>query len=214
MMFDVADPTWWRGQRPPAGPRGKPAPAALRTGDLSSVPPGPDDPRTGLSSLYFFEALVNGAEVVLTDVALAVEWSQFLGCHFRQRVKPVTTGAGFAAQGSFGNSPALYRGCTFERIRFKTLGGFTLGQARFEDCTFLNCRWEGHLSRHADLVGNRFMNGCVWFGNDRLGDGVGPTEIHGNDFSQTTFTPNVGWRGVFPLEAQRWPEDSVPVADG
>ena len=129
----------------------------------------------------------------------------------------MTTRAGFAAQGSLGNSPALYSGCTFERIRFKTLGGFSLGRARFEDCTFLNCRWEGHLAQHADLVGNRFigpMSGCVRLGNDQAGDGAGPTTIQGNDFSETRFTPNVAWRSRFPLDAQRWPAGFVPVIDG
>lgn len=150
----------------------------------------------------------------LDDVALAVEWSEFHGWHLRQRVRPVLNARGFAAQGSFGNSPAVYRDCTFERIRFKGLGGFSMGRGWFENCVFVNCRWEGHFAHNAGLVSNRFigrMNGCVWFGHSASGD---RNIIRGNDFTQTEFTSNVGWRSDFPVPDQHWPTAYAPLIDG
>jgi hypothetical protein len=111
----------------------------------------------------------------------------------------------------------IYRNCTFDRIRFKALSGFSMLSARFEDCTFVNCRWEGHFAKDADLVNCTFigrMNGCVWFG-----EGTGPDRtkrrnvIHGNDFTQTQFTDNVGWRSGFPISEQMWPDGYVPRID-
>jgi len=142
----------------------------------------------------------------------------FDNCRFRQRVRPVLTEAGYAAQGSFANSPAVYRDCAFERVRFKTLGGFTLDAGRFERCTFLNCRWEGHFMFEADLIECRFvgrMNGCVWNGvvPELMDRYAGRRNvIVGNDFSQTVFTDNVGWRSSVPLRDQLWPVGYVPAA--
>jgi hypothetical protein len=79
--------------------------------------------------------------------------------------RPALNNNGFAAQGSLGNSPSLFRSCTFERVRFKTLGGFNLGQAWFDDCRFVDCLWEGHFALSASLVNCTFtgrMNGCAW----------------------------------------------------
>jgi len=146
-----------------------------------------------------------------------VAWSEFDGCTFHQRVRPVLNESGFAAQGSFGNAPAIYRSCTFERVRFKGLGGFSLSQARFEDCTFLNCRWDGHFAHSADLIRCRFvgrMNGCVWFGDDvrdTPGKPFRRNEIVDNDFTETLFTDNVDWRFNYPAEAQLFPTGYRPV---
>jgi hypothetical protein len=98
------------------------------------------DDRDGLRDLYVFDARVTGADLAMNDVRLTVEWSEFEYCHFTQKVRPVLNEHGFAAQGSFANNPAVYRNCTFERVRFKILGGFSMGQALFEGCTFLKCR--------------------------------------------------------------------------
>jgi len=125
---------------------------------------------------------------------------------------------GVAAQGSFGNRPSIYRNCTFDRVRFKALGGFSMLSARFEDCTFLNCRWEGHFANDADLVNCTFigrMNGCAWFGHGTTPDGTTKRRnvIHGNDFTRTQFTDNVGWRLGFPISDQTWPEGFSPLID-
>jgi hypothetical protein len=187
----------------------------LITGTVTSPDalPTPAGGGASLHALYFFRARVRDIEIALSDTHLSVEWSQFDGCHFRQRVRPVLNADGFAAQGSFGNSPTVYRECTFERVRFKQLGGFSMGQSRFERCTFVNCRWEGNFAHQADLIDNTFvgrMNGCVWFGQSAAGR---RNVIHGNDFSAATLGENVAWRGDFPLKDQRWPAGFSPLVD-
>lgn len=208
-------PDWWRGQRPPAKDD-SPFPGMsgpLMSLDLDAIPPHAS---TGHRPVRFFRARARGLELRLDDVHLAVRWSEFDGCTFRQRVRPVLNERGYAAQGALGG-PAIYRSCTFERVRFKLLGGFSLGRARFEDCTFRNCRWEGHFAHSADLVGCTFigkMNGCVWFGEERSSDSRRRNEITGNDFTQTVFTDNVGWRFDFPLADQLFPDGFQPRVDG
>jgi hypothetical protein len=93
-----------------------------------------------------------------------------------------------------------------------------MGRALFDGCTFVNCRWEGHFAHDAWLVENRFvgrMNGCAWFG---VGGGPGldgsPNVVRGNDFTETRFTTNVGWRREFPIAEQLWPEAFSPLVDG
>lgn len=87
-----------------------------------------------------------------------------------------------------------------------------MSRATFEDCTFVNCRWEGHFANDAWLINNRFigkMNGCVWFG---AGD-VGRNVIAGNNFSETIFTTNVAFRNAFPVDDQTWPDGYEPLED-
>lgn len=209
-------PEWWRGRRAPdACDWERPVLQGPLLGlDVDKTPLDED---TGLRELRFFRARARGLELSLTDVHLTVGWSEFDRCTFRQRVRPVLNEAGIAAQGSFGNHASIYRSCTFERIRFKGLGGFSLGQARYEDCTFLNCRWEGSFARSADLVRCRFvgkMNGCVWFGEDPLRPEQQPrrNEVFGNDFTETVFTDNVDWRFNFPFGDQLFPSGYQPQA--
>jgi hypothetical protein len=208
MLPAVSKPEWWRGEKPAKAPTHDPWPTRMLTGDLDAIPEREVDPQ-GLRSWYFFRASVTDAELWLNDVHLAVEWSEFTNCHFRQRVKPITNEHGFSAQGSFANRQALYRNCVFERVRFKILAGFSMSQGWFEDCTFLNCRWEGHLAHDASVVSSTFigrMNGCVWFGESDRGRNV----IRGNDFTQVQFTENVGWRRDYPVNSQRWPAGFHP----
>lgn len=204
-------PEWWRGERPADLSRG-PSSRGLLTGVIEAVPEEELD-QFGSRPLSFFNATVSGVELWLNDVHLAVEWSEFENCHFRQRVKPVTNELGFSAQGSFANSPAFYWDCVFERVRFKQLGGFTLSRGWFENCQFIDCRWDGHFALEASLVDCTFsgpMNGCAWSGRS---DGASNT-ITGNDFTNVRFTDNVGWRDSFPLTDQRWPEGYAPSVNG
>lgn len=203
----TADPTWWRGGTPTAS--GRPADASPAISEISL--PSLDD-GIGLRRLDLVDVRVVGAEFSLTDIRLAVHWAEFEDCRFTQRVKPVLNDHGIAAQGSFAVSPASYRNCRFERVRFKLLGGFKMGRATFENCTFWNCRWEGHFAHDAWLLNNRFigkMNGCVWFGTGDDGANV----ITGNDFTQTVFTTNVGFRSDYPVTDQRWPAGYQPLID-
>lgn len=216
----VGDPDWWRNQEPPdAVPDGWgwDQDAWISGKHIGTLPdPGPAE--GGLTARLFFRANITDVDLVLNDVQLAAAWSQFDRCHFRQRVRPVLNEYGVAAQGSFGNRPTLYRDCTFERVRFKQLGGFNMDSARFERCTFIHCRWEGHFASQADLIDCVFvgsMNGCVWFGRGPGGHGRSRRNvIEGNDFTATQFTSNVGWRQDFPISAQTWPQDYIPLIDG
>ncbi len=207
------EPAWWRGQRPSEEPPTGWVSDELVTGRHAGRLPTPGSVRDGLRTLDFFRAQVSDVEIRLDDAHLGAAWSELDRCHFRQRVRPVTNEHGVAAQGSFGTRPTVYRGCTFERVRFKTLGGFVMGDARFEDCIFLDCRWEGHFADRANLLRCTFvgrMNGCVWFG----GDAQGRRNVNeGNDFTRTVFTSNVAWRDDFPLDDQRWPDGFTPVVD-
>jgi len=183
------------------------------TGELSVVPLPPPRAPGDLRPLHFFKAHVSGASIEMNELHLFTEWSTFEDCHFTQRLKPILNEFGTAAQGSLGNRPTLYRNCTFERVRFKLMGGFSMGHALFENCTFLKCRWEGNFAYDAWLVNNRFvgkMNGCVWFGRGGQGPDGDLNLIRGNDFTETQFTPNVGWRDDFPIRDQLWPEDYTP----
>jgi hypothetical protein len=176
-----------------------------------AIPDREPDP-TGLHSLFFFNASVTEIELWLDEAHLAAAWSEFTNCHFRQRVRPVTHEQGISAQGSFANRPTLYRNCVFEGVRFKRLGGFNLSRGWYEDCTFLNCRWEGHFAHDASLVNCTFlgrMNGCGWFGESDRGANV----VRGNDFTEVQFTDNVGWRRSFPLAQQHWPPGFQPLVD-
>lgn len=204
-------PTWWRGV-PPAEPR--PSAALVLRGqvnapDLSALER--DD--LGLAHVSLREARLSDAELCLDDTVLNVWWSELEGCSLRQRSSPVNNVHGYTAQGNLGAGPSRYRGCRFERVRFRTTTGFSLGLATFEDCEFVHCRWDGARVWSADLVGCRFrgrMNGAVWFGADRR---TGRRNVlHGNDFSAVTFTANVGWRQDFPVEAQVWPPGYAPVS--
>ncbi|MGW5192870.1 hypothetical protein ACWEOO_26735 [Kribbella sp. NPDC004138] len=215
-----SNPGWWRGQSPPGQARDVAPADMLVSGPVTSIDLDAIAPRGGLRGVHFFQAAVSGVELWLNDISLVVEWSEFDNCHFRQRVRPVLNEYGVAAQGSFANRPAVYRDCTFERVRFKILGGFDTGAGRFENCTFVNCRWEGHFGYDADLIDCRFvgrMNGCVWGGTGLKEDSRGQGRrnvITGNDFTEVTFTDNVGWRRDFPVAYQVWPDGFVPVVDG
>lgn len=202
---------WWRGSEPARHPRGEDLEYVL-TGPHTEIILPPVQEGIGLRRLHAFDARVVGAHVALTDLQLTVEWSQFTDCRFTQTLRPVLNRYGIAAQGSLAISPSIYRGCTFERVRFKTLDGFILGHATYQDCTFVNCRWEGHFANDAWLVDNRFlgtMNGCVWYGRGHSA----PNLIEGNDFTGTRFTTNVSFRGDFPIESQRWPAGYQPLVD-
>jgi len=205
-------PSWWRGQ-PPQQPRPSGA-VVVRDDvarlDLSSLERSTD---LGLAHVSVREAHVQGLDLCLDDTKLTVWWSQFEDCVFTQRARPVTNAQGYTAQGSFGAGPSRYRSCRFERVRFRTTTGFSMGQATFEECEFVHCRWEGARAWSADLVDCRFtgrMDGAVWFGTDRR---TGRRNVvRGNDFTEVAFTDNVGWRHDFPVEDQRWPSHYVPVS--
>lgn len=172
-----------------------------------------------LQGVVVTQAQAEGLTVSLDDLHFLASWLEFEDCTFTQRRSgPVLNASGAAAQGSLGwaGGPSVYRGCRFEGIRFKTLGGYRMDAATFEDCTFDRCRFNGHFHTTADLIGCSFvgtMDGCVWYGMSAEHQGGRRNVVRGNDFTGATITSNVAWRGRFDVGAQRWPEEFTPTVD-
>ncbi|SEE21261.1 hypothetical protein [Jiangella alba] len=211
-------PDWWRGTRPSRLPV---HPGAIhRRGRLSqqSFPTFSQRP-ADLQALVVTEAYAEGLTISLDDLHFVASWSEFVDCTFTQRRSgPVLNASGAAAQGTLGwaGGPSVYRGCRFEGIRFKRLGGYSMDAATFEGCTFDRCRFNGHHHTTADLIDCRFvgtMDGCTWYGTSAEPVGGRRNVIRGNDFTAATITPNVAWRGNFDVESQRWPGDFTPTVD-
>jgi hypothetical protein len=217
MALRRSKPDWWRGTSPrrlPAYGNGRLLRGEVREFDSEQVPTGR---YSSLRSVFFQQATGIGVEVALDEVHLAVAWSQFVRCTFRQRSGRLNA-EGAAAQGSFGIRPSLYRDCDFVGVRFANLGRFSTGAARFEDCRFDRCRFNGHFSFDSDYIDCVFagkIDGCVWYGTVPPGhDQAGRrNEFIANDFGAATFGSNVAWRGRFDFGAQRWLERYVPLAD-
>ena len=178
------------------------------------------DRPSDLQGLVIEQAHARGLTIALDDRHFLACWSEFDDCTFSQRRSgPVLNESGTAAQGSMGwaRGPSIYRSCRFVGVRFKTLGGFSMSAATFEDCLFDRCRFNGHFHSTADLVNCRFVgtiDGCAWYGTAPEHAGGRRNDIRGNDFTDAVITSNVGWRGDFDLDAQLWPESSPPGVDG
>lgn len=209
-------PEWWRGTKPVPFPE-TPARAALRGVVSQADIPSFAAPPAELQPLGFEQAQARGLTISLDDRHLWSAWSEFDDCTFSQRRSGrVLNEEGAAAQGSFGNRPSIYRSCRFEGVRFKNLGGYSMGDARFQDCTFDRCHFNGHFHHSADLISCRFLgeiDGCVWNGAASPDDGGRRNIIHGNDFTAAVIRPNVAWRENFDLAAQHWPSDFHPLVD-
>lgn len=211
-------PAWWRETRPVPVPV-YPGSIHLR-GEISQedIPDFPDRP-SDLQGLVIEQGHAQGLTIALDDRHLLACWSEFDDCTFTQRRSGhVLNASGAAAQGTLGwaHGPSVYRRCRFVGVRFKILGGFSMGAAIFEDCVFDRCRFNGHFAYTADLINCRFLgkiDGCTWYGTAPEHDGGRPNDIRGNDFTEAVITPNVGWRGQFDLDRQLWPEGFVPTVD-
>jgi hypothetical protein len=86
---------------------------------------------------------------------------------------------------------------------------FTLGEARFEDCTFLDARIRGWLAHEADFVGCRFrgtIDLCRFFGRapDRRWFRIKRNEYRGNDFREVELIWSSFEAGI-PIDEQLWP---------
>jgi len=210
-------PDWWRGTTPRRLPGYASAPIGgdIRELDSSSLPVSE---LTLLRPAFFNQARGSGLEVVLDDLSLAACWSEFDHCTFRQRSRRLNA-KGIAAQGCFGSRPSIYRDCTFTGVRFRQLGGFSAGAARFVNCRFERCGFNGHFSFSADYIECTFagkIDGGVWYGTTPPGETYAGRRnvIAGNDFTGVTFGTNIGWRGDFDFTAQRWPPDYHPAPEG
>jgi hypothetical protein len=169
--------------------------------DLGLVPLGPQQ----LKSVRFDRASCSGLDIALDEVSLTTMWSSFERCRFHQRSRRLHRD-GFEPQGSFGDRPSLFTGCAFVGVRLRLRAGFSVGQARFEDCTFERCRFEEHFSFSADYVRCKFVGPiktAVFFGTD---PNTGRrNDIVDNDFTAADLSDNVDWRDDFPKDKQRWP---------
>lgn len=145
---------------------------------------------------------------LLNDVDVTFAGSTFLDCIFEQKR------SWFAAAG-FGSTSArsTYRRCRFVGVDFG-VRGFSLGWARFEDCTFERCRVDHFYSVRADLVGCRFVgpvNDAQFLGADPA-TGI-PNEIRDNDFTCAQLG-RVSFQAGAQPEQQLWPVNVVVHGDG
>jgi hypothetical protein len=96
--------------------------------------------------------------------------SSYTRCVFHQTgratSKTRTSGREEPAAGLLGHCPSAYQDCTFDHVDFGLRdGGFLLGEARFERCTFRYCSYRWFRSTHADFIDCTFigMMQSAWF---------------------------------------------------
>jgi uncharacterized protein YjbI with pentapeptide repeats len=114
----------------------------------------------------------------------------------------------------------VYRRCAFDRASLRQILGrsplmmaFTLGRARFEDCTFLDATIRGWLAHEAEFVRCRFrgtIDRCRFFGTWEERRWLGlrrprRNEYRGNDFREVEFIWSSFEKGI-PIGEQLWPE--------
>jgi hypothetical protein len=117
---------------------------------------------------------------------------------------------------------SVYRRCSFDGASLRQVVGkpsalwmaFSLGEARFEDCTFLDAKIRGWLAHEAEFVRCRFrgtIDRCRFFGRqlERRWFGLLPprrNEYVDNDFRDVQFV----WSGFvgIPIRNQLWPESA------
>jgi hypothetical protein len=132
-------------------------------------------------------------------------------CVFRQAGKPPNPTACYSgAQGLFGRCPSVYQDCTFDHVDFGGRGGgFLLGEARFERCTFRYCRYRWFWASHADFIDCTFIGvmQSAWFwGTTPQGDErPRRNQFTGNDLSRAR-PRRVLFRNGVDLSANRLPE--------
>jgi uncharacterized protein YjbI with pentapeptide repeats len=116
---------------------------------------------------------------------------------------------------------SVYRRYSFDGASLRQIGGtnsalfmaFSLGEARFEDCTFLDAKIRGWLAHDAEFVGCRFrgtIDRCRFFGRGierRFLRFLPPkrNEYRGNDFREAEFVWS-SFEGGIPIAEQLWPE--------
>lgn len=126
----------------------------------------------------------------------------FEGCDF-SKMRPDSIS--FAS----GREPTRYIQCRFDGSKFKNV---IAGQARFEDCTFLEVDIKGLFAHSAEFINCVFsglLRASVFFGrvvgSDREDTTRVTNEFRGNDFSAMRFI-DVGFRQGIDLSLQRLPE--------
>jgi hypothetical protein len=115
----------------------------------------------------FDQVTAADGEFTLDNLAWHSCHSSYSRCVFRQAGKSTNPTAGDrGAQGLFGHCPSVYQDCTFDHVDFGLRGGgFDVGEARFERCTFRYCSYRWFRSTHADFIDCTFIGvmQSAWF---------------------------------------------------
>jgi hypothetical protein len=150
-------------------------------------------------------------EFTLDNLAWHSCHSSYSRCVFRQAGKSTNPTAGDrGAQGLFGHCPSVYQDCTFDHVDFGLRGGgFDVGEARFERCTFRYCSYRWFRSSHADFIDCTFIGvmQSAWFwGTTPVGE-ERPlrNRFTGNDLSRAK-PRRVLFRNGVDLSSNRLPE--------
>jgi hypothetical protein len=189
-----------------------------------SLPPGPFafqhrlwgtalEPKD--QGIYEFDQVtaVDG-EFTLDNLFWSSCHSSYTRCVFRQTSRATsktrTSGREEPAAGLLGRCPSTYQDCTFDHLDFGLGdGGFLLGEARFERCTFRYCSYRWFRSTHADFIDCTFIGvmQSAWFwGATPLGDEwPRRNQFTGNDLSRAK-PRRVVFRNGVDLSTNRLPE--------
>jgi hypothetical protein len=140
--------------------------------------------------------------------------SSYTRCVFRQTGKATsktpTSRWRASARGNLGRCPSTYQDRTFDHVDFGLRdGGFLLGEARFERCTFRYCSYRWFRSTHADFIDCTFIGvmQSAWFwGATPQGDErPRRNQFTGNDLSRAK-PRRVEFRNGLDLSTNRLPE--------
>ena len=145
---------------------------------------------------------------------LTVSGCRFEDCDFTNAVFHVAA-LGWGSQ-------TVYRRCSFQAAKLRQVLGrsplmmaFTLGDARFEECSFRDATIRGWLAHEAEFVDCGFrgkIDRCRFFGRrvDRPWFGRRKNEYRGNDFREVEFVWSSFEDGI-PIGAQLWPESDAYI---
>jgi uncharacterized protein YjbI with pentapeptide repeats len=174
----------------------------------------PDATQDSLRGYAFERVAASNVVFDLDELSLHVANSIFENCCFRQQAKRRRDPP---PQGNLGRRPTTYRRCAFEQVQFHVGPGFSVGQARFEECRFHHCGFLSHFSFCADYIDCNFtgiVHTAVFYGRDPDGSHCRRkrNEFRGNDFTDARLV-DVGFRCRIDTTAQRWPDGYQPVID-
>jgi hypothetical protein len=159
----------------------------------------------------FDQVMAMDGELTLDNLAWHSCQSSYTGCVFRQTGKPTNQTPGYSgAQGDFGHCPSVYQDCTFDHVDFGLRGGgFLLGEARFERCTFRYCGYRWFRATHADFIDCTFIgvmqSAWFWGATPKGDERPRRNQFSGNDLSRAK-PRRVLFRNGLDLSTNRLPE--------
>jgi hypothetical protein len=140
--------------------------------------------------------------------------SSYTRCVFRQTGKAASKTQGWRARagGLLGRCPSTYQDCTFDHVDFGLRdGGFLLGEARFERCTFRYCSYRWFRATHADFIDCTFIgvmqSAWFWGATPKGDERPRRNQFTGNDLSRAK-PRRVLFRNGLDLSTNRLPEDA------